>query len=118
MRSDAITVSPYAGEAYAIEVRQEIERLDPALAKLVELSVLSERRYKANFQRGAAPKITKRRKAKGCNLTLCFCGLDCNVTMPNNYPVIVAHKKVAQLRSREPLQACHPYRVQLVKSCI
>jgi hypothetical protein len=46
---DAITVSPYAGEAYAIEVRQEIESLDPALAKLVELSVLSERRYKANF---------------------------------------------------------------------
>jgi hypothetical protein len=45
----AITVSPYAGEACAIEVRQEIERLDPALAKLVELSVLSERRYKANF---------------------------------------------------------------------
>jgi hypothetical protein len=46
---DAITVSPYAGEAYEIEVRQQIERLDPALAKRVELSVLSERRYKPNF---------------------------------------------------------------------
>jgi len=46
---DAITVSPYAGEAYAIEVRQEIERLDRTPAKLVELSVLSERRCKANF---------------------------------------------------------------------
>ena len=44
---DAITVSPYASEAYEAQVRCEISELAPALP--VELSVLSERRYAPGF---------------------------------------------------------------------
>lgn len=44
---DAITVSPYASEAYESRARDEIAAIDPKVA--VELSVLSERLYKVNF---------------------------------------------------------------------
>lgn len=44
---DSITVSPYASEAYESKARDAITTIDPKLA--VELSVLSERRYAANF---------------------------------------------------------------------
>jgi hypothetical protein len=43
---DGITVSPYASEDYESKARDAIAAVDPVL---VELSVLSERRYAANF---------------------------------------------------------------------
>jgi hypothetical protein len=47
--SDAIAVSPYADAAYEQSVRDAIERVDPTLAGRVQLSVLHERRYGAQF---------------------------------------------------------------------
>jgi hypothetical protein len=44
---DSITLSPYASEAYESRARDAIAAIDPKL--VVELSVLSERRYAANF---------------------------------------------------------------------
>jgi hypothetical protein len=44
---DWITVSPYASEVYELRARDAIAAIDPKL--VVELSVLSERRYAANF---------------------------------------------------------------------
>ena len=44
---DWITVSPYASEAYESKARDAIAAIDPKVE--VELSVLSDRRYAANF---------------------------------------------------------------------
>jgi hypothetical protein len=46
---DAIVISPYATEAYEQRVRAAVSAIDSAAIKLVELSVLSERRYAPNF---------------------------------------------------------------------
>jgi hypothetical protein len=47
--ADAIVISPYASEAYEQRVRAAIAAIDPAAIGIVELSLLSERRYGANF---------------------------------------------------------------------
>ncbi len=47
--ADAITVSPYATADYEKQVRTAVAAIDPAAADLIELSVLSERRYAALF---------------------------------------------------------------------
>jgi hypothetical protein len=47
--AEAITVSPYATEDYERRVRDTVAAIDPAAAALIELSVLSERRYQAYF---------------------------------------------------------------------
>lgn len=46
---EAITIGPYADEAYEKKVREAIESTEPSLADRVELSVLSERRYAPHF---------------------------------------------------------------------
>jgi len=47
--ADAIVISPYATEDYERRVRDAIFAIDATAAGLVELSVLSERRYPAQF---------------------------------------------------------------------
>jgi hypothetical protein len=47
--ADAIVISPYASEAYEERVRAAVAAIDPAAIGIVELSLLSERRYGANF---------------------------------------------------------------------
>lgn len=47
--ADAIVISPYATEDYERRVRDAVSSVAPTAVKLVELSVLSERRYSANF---------------------------------------------------------------------
>jgi hypothetical protein len=47
--ADAIVISPYATEDYERRVRDAISAIDSTAADLVELSVLSERRYAPNF---------------------------------------------------------------------
>jgi hypothetical protein len=47
--AEAIVVSPYASEGYEQRVRSAVSMIDPAAIGLVELSILSERRYAANF---------------------------------------------------------------------
>ena len=46
---EKITISPYGDEAYEARVRDVIGAIDPSLLDRVELSVLSERRYAAQF---------------------------------------------------------------------
>jgi hypothetical protein len=47
--ADAIVISPYATEDYERLARDTISAIEPSAAGLVELSVLSERRYAPNF---------------------------------------------------------------------
>jgi hypothetical protein len=44
-----LLISPYADEAYEKRVRDQVAAIDSSLASKLELSVLSERRYAANF---------------------------------------------------------------------
>jgi hypothetical protein len=46
---DAIVISPYATEAYEKRVRDAVSSISPAAIGLIELSILSERRYAPNF---------------------------------------------------------------------
>ena len=46
---DAITISPYADEAYEQQARAATESMDPSAAGRIELSILSERRYVPGF---------------------------------------------------------------------
>jgi hypothetical protein len=46
---DAITISPYADEAYEQQARAATESMNPSAAGQIELSVLSERRYAPGF---------------------------------------------------------------------
>jgi hypothetical protein len=46
---ERITISPYADERYDMRVRDAIATIDSSIAERIELSVLSERRYAAQF---------------------------------------------------------------------
>ena len=46
---DGITISPYADEHYEKNVRDALAAIDPSIADILELSVLSERRYAPQF---------------------------------------------------------------------
>jgi len=47
--ADAITISPDATADYEQRVRDAVSSIDPSAVGRIELSVLSERRYAANF---------------------------------------------------------------------
>ena len=47
--ADAIVISPYATEVYEQRVKAAVAAIDPSAVARLELSVLSERRYGANF---------------------------------------------------------------------
>lgn len=46
---ERITISPYADESYETNARDAIASIDPSIVDRLELSVLSERRYAAQF---------------------------------------------------------------------
>jgi len=47
--ADAIVISPYATEDYERRARVAVAAINPSAAGIIELSMLSERRYAANF---------------------------------------------------------------------
>jgi hypothetical protein len=47
--ADGITVSPYASEEYEQQAREIVSAFAPEATSVIELSVLSERRYKPQF---------------------------------------------------------------------